>query len=183
MRNIYIYVLIPVVLLLAFLFMPGSGYFSAMKDLAAKHAAVAQKKADEKAAEDARRKQIEERAQADAKKRQDQRDAEERAKEQKKIKEYEDAMRQLKDEADKYLAEADKNQKDANALELQLNDLRSNKEKTNRETFELSKQVELAKIARRNAELEIQRMVDMVAQRLGASYLAQMPPPAPAKSN
>lgn len=183
MRNIYIYVLIPVLLLLAFLFTPGSGYYSSMEQLAAKHAAADKKKAEEKAAEEARRKQVEERAQLDAKKRQEQRDAEERAKEQKKVKEYEDAMRQLREEADKYVAEADKNQQETNSLELQLNELRSNKEKSNRETFELSKQVELAKIARRNAELEIQRMVDMVAQKLGASSLAQMPPPPAPKSN
>lgn len=183
MRNIYIYVLIPVVLFAAFLFTPGGGYFSAMKELEDKNAKVALQKQQEKDAEELRRKQIEERATADAKKRQEQRDAEERAKEQKKIKEYEDAMRLLKDEADKYVAEADKNQKDTNALELELNQLRSTKEKVNREAFDLSKQVELAKVARRNAELEIQRMVDMVAQRLGASSLAQMPPPPAPKSN
>lgn len=183
MRNIYIYLLIPVLLLLAFLFAPGGGYFSSMKELDAKHAAAELKKAELKAADDVRRKEVEERAQADAKKRQEQRDSEERAKEQKKIKEYEDAMRQLRDEADKYVAEADKNQKESNALELQLNELRSTKEKVNTETFELSKQVELAKISRRNAELEIQRMVDIVAQKLGASSLAQLPPPPAPKSN
>lgn len=172
------YIIVPVVLLGVFLFF----YNGALKEMAERETAKKAEIAKVKAAEDARRADIEAKAAADAKRRQAEREAEERAKEQKKIKEYEDAMRQLKDEADKYLAEADKNQKDANALELQLNDLRSQKERINRETFELAKQVELAKIARRNAELEIQRMVDMVAQKVGASSLAQMPPPpAPAK--
>jgi membrane-associated HD superfamily phosphohydrolase len=172
------YIIVPVVLLGVFLFF----YNGALKEMAAKEAAKQEEVAKVKAAEDARRAEIERKAAEDAKRRQAEREAEDRAKEQKKIKEYEDAMQQLKDEADKYLAEADKNQKDANALELQLNDLRSTKEKTNRETFELAKQVELAKIARRNAELEIQRMVDMVAQKVGASSFAAMPPPpAPAK--
>lgn len=173
------YIIVPVVLLGVFLFF----YNGALKEMADREIQKKAEIAKVKAAEDARRADIEAKAAADAKKRQEQRDAEDRAKEQKKIKEYEDAMRQLKDETDKYLAEADKNQKETNALELQLNDLRTLKEKTNRETFELAKQVELAKIARRNAELEIQRMVDMVAQRVGASSFAQMPPPPPAKKD
>lgn len=173
------YIIVPVVLLGVFLFF----YNGALKDMAAKEAVKKEEVAKVKAAEDARRIEIEKKAAEDSRRRQAEREAEDRAKEQKKIKEYEDAMRQLKDETDKYLAEADKNQKDANALELQLNDLRTLKEKTNRESFELAKQVELAKIARRNAELEIQRMVDMVAQRVGASSFAAMPPPpAPAKN-
>lgn len=173
------YIIVPVVLLGVFLFF----YNGALKEMAAKEVAKQEEAAKVKKAEDERRAEIEKKAAEDAKRRQAEREAEDRAKEQKKIKEYEDAMRQLKDEADKYLAEADKNQKDANALELQLNDLRSLKEKTNRETFELAKQVELAKIARRNAELEIQRMVDVVGQKVGASSFAAMPPPpAPPKN-
>lgn len=179
MKNLYIYVLIPVVLFVAFLYAPGVGYNSAMKELEAKNQRIKAEKAAAKAAEDARRAEIERKATEDAKKRQEQRDAEERAKEVRKLKDYEDAMRQLRDEAAKYAAEADGFQKETNALELQLNELRSLKEKSNREVFELSKRVELAKVDRRNAELEIQRMVDMVAQRLGASSLAAMPPPAP----
>lgn len=171
------YIIVPVVLLGVFLFF----YNGALKEMAERESAKKAEVAKVKAAEDARRAEIEKKAAEDSKKRQDQRDAEERAKEQKKVKEYEDAMRQLKDEADKYLAEADKNQKEANALELQLNELRSTKEKVNRETFDLAKQVELAKVARRTAELEIQRMVDMVAQKVGASSFAQMPPPPPSK--
>lgn len=182
MKNLYVYVLLPLVLMLAFLFTPGAGYFSSMKELEEKSRRVAAEKAAAKAAEDARRLEIERKAQEDSKKRQEQRDAEDRAKEQRRIKEYDDAMKQLRDEAAKYAAEADAFQKEANALELQLNELRTTKEKTNREVFELAKQVELAKVNRRNAELEIQRMVDMVAQRLGASSLASMPPPpAPTK--
>lgn len=173
------YIIVPVVLLGVFLFF----YNGALKEMAAKEVAKQEEAAKVKKAEDERRAEIEKKAAEDAKRRQAEREAEDRAKEQKKIKEYEDAMRQLKDEADKYLAEADKNQKDANALELQLNELRSLKEKTNRETFELAKQVELAKIARRNAELEIQRMVDVVGQKVGASSFAAMPPPpAPPKN-
>lgn len=180
MKNLYIYVLIPAVLFVAFLYTPGVGYNSAMKELQAKNERIKSEKAAVKAAEDARRADIERKATEDAKKRQEQRDAEERAKEARKVKDYEDAMKQLRDEAAKYASEADGFQREANSLELQLNELRSLKEKSNREVFELSKQVELAKIDRRNAELEIQRMVDMVAKRVGASSFAAMPPAAPA---
>lgn len=172
------YIIVPVVLLGVFLFF----YNGALKEMAAREEQKKAQVAEAKAAEDARRADIERKAAEDARKRQAEREADERAKEAKKVKDYEDAMKQLKDEADRYAAEADGFQKETNALELQLNDLRSTKEKTNREVFELIKQVELAKVSRRNAELEIQRMVDMVAQKLGASSFAAMPPPpAPKK--
>ena len=170
------YVIVPVVLLGVFIFF----YNSALKEMAARDLAKKAEAAKVEAAEQARRAEIERKAAEDARKRQEEREATERAKEQKKIKDYEDAMRLLKDEADRYLAEADKNQNEFNALELQLSELRNLRDKAQRESFALAKQVELAKVERRNAELEIQRMVDMVAQRLGASSLAQMPPPAPA---
>lgn len=171
------YIIVPVVLLGAFLVF----YQGALKEMAQKEERKQQEIAVAKAADDARRADIERKASEDAQRRQAEREAEDRAKEEKKIKEYQDAMRQLKEEGDRYAAEADAFQKETNALELTLGERRTLKEKTNQETFELAKQVELAKISRRNAELEIQRMVDMVAQRLGASSLAQMPPPPPVK--
>ena len=172
------YIIVPVVLLGVFLFF----YNGALKEMAQREEQKKVEVAKAKAIEDARRAEIEKKAAEESRKRQAEREAQELAKEQKKIKEYEDAMKQLRDEAAKYASEADAYQKEANALELQLNELRTLKEKTNREVFELTKQVELAKVSRRNAELEIQRMVDMVAQRVGASSFAAMPPPpAPPK--
>ncbi len=58
------------------------------------------------------------------------------------------------------------------------------KDKLSRETFDLAKQVELARIARRNAELEIQRVTEMIHRRASDSALVKPPviPPAPAKS-
>lgn len=172
------YIIVPVVLLGVFLFF----YRGALAEMDQREIAKQAEIAKVKAAEDARRADIERKAAEDSKKRQAEREAQELAKEQKKIKEYEDAMKQLRDEAAKYASEADAFQKETNALELQLNELRTQKEKSNREVFELSKRVELAKVDRRTAELEIQRLVDMVAQRVGASSLAAMPPPpAPKK--
>lgn len=170
------YIIVPIVLLGVFIFF----YRGALQEMAAKDERLRLEAAALQAAEDARRAEVEARAAADAKKRQDEREAQERAKEEKKIKDYEDAMKQLRDETGRYASEADALSKQANELEVQLTELRNLKEKTNREAFELAKQVELAKVQRRNAELEIQRMVDMVAQRVGASSMAQMPPPPPA---
>lgn len=173
------YIIVPVVLLGVFIFF----YRGALQEMAAKDERKRIEAAALQAAEDARRKEVEARAAEDARKRQEEREAVERAKEEKKIREYEDVMTQLRDEAARYSAEADALSKQANALEVELAELRTLKEKTNREAFELAKQVELAKVRRRNAELEIQRMVDMVAQRVGASSLAQMPPPPPPGRN
>jgi chromosome segregation ATPase len=136
--------------------------------------------ADKTKAEEAERKRIvDEKASIDAKKRQDERDAAELAKERKKQTDYDDAMKKLKDEADDYAAQAAKLSKEAADLETQISQTRSDKERLARETLELNKQLELAKINRRNAELEIQRMVDMVGRKLNDSSIAAMPPPPP----
>jgi multidrug resistance efflux pump len=66
------------------------------------------------------------------------------------------------------------------ALDIAISQARSNKEKLNRETFDLSKEVELAKINRRNAEIEIQRMVEIAGKKMSDSSVAIPPPPAPA---
>ncbi|MDP2138309.1 MAG: hypothetical protein Q8J74_10700 [Candidatus Didemnitutus sp.] len=171
------YLIVPFVLLGAFVVF----YKGALKEMEAKELRKQQQLAQVQAADDARRVELERRASEDARKRQEQRDAEERAKEEKKERDYQDMMAQLSSETSGYVVEADAFQREINALEVQLGEMRTSKEKTNNEVFELAKQVELAKISRRNAELEIQRMVDMVAQRLGASSLAQIPPPPPAK--
>lgn len=89
-------------------------------------------------------------------------------------------MKTLQDEAANYAAEADKLAKEAADLENEISQTRADREKLNREALEIAKQVELAKINRRNAELEIQRMVDMVAKKVGASSVAN-PPALPAQ--
>ncbi len=180
MKNLYLYVIIPGILFLAFVLTPGVGYVSAQKDMAAKEEtrqAAVKAKQD---AEDARRRAIEAKAAEDAKQRQLEREQKEREKADKKARDYSDAIQKLNDDIALYSGEADKLALDASNLELQLNTLRNNKEAANRAAFDLSKQVEFAKVNRRNAELEIQRMVDIVAQRLNASPLSAPPPPPPA---
>jgi chromosome segregation ATPase len=64
-------------------------------------------------------------------------------------------------------------------LQHELDTLRSQRESESNHEFDLTKQLEVARIAQRNAELETQRMVDMIAARADRSSLTAMPPPPP----
>ena len=65
---------------------------------------------------------------------------------------------------------------------LQLDQLRKQRDQLSRETFDIAKQVELARVARRNAEMDEQRWIEMIANRAASSQMAQIPPPpAPAR--
>lgn len=182
MKAFYLYIIAPLVLLLVFLFTPGSGYFAAQKKIAAKVAALEAKQEEERAEADRKRKEIEAKAAEDARDRQAKRDAEERARIEKREREYQDVIDKLNKDITEFSSEADKFAKEAADLDIELAKLRARKEQAAREAFELAKQVELAKINRRNAEIDIQRMVEMVAQRLSSSPLsAPPPPPAPTR--
>lgn len=180
MKNLYLYVIIPGVLFLAFLFTPGVGYVPAQKEMVRKEEVRQAAVAAKQAAEETKRKDIEAKAAEDAKQRQAEREQKERERAEKKERDYQEAIQKLNDDIALFSGEADKLAKEASDLELQLNNQRNQKEAANRMAFDMAKQVELAKVNRRNAELEIQRMVDMVAQRLNASPLSAPPPPPPA---
>ena len=61
------------------------------------------------------------------------------------------------------------------ALETELTELRANKEKVNAKSLEVMQATELARIAKRNAELEIQRLTEMVARKAAGTSLAALP--------
>jgi septal ring factor EnvC (AmiA/AmiB activator) len=167
------YLIVPLILAAVF----GFYYKSALNDMHAKEVAN-QVKADKIKAEEKKRKdEVELKATADAKKRQDERDLADREKQLKKEAEYNDAMKKLRDEAKDYADQAEKLGKQIADIEAQIAQTRTEKDKLTRETLELAKAVELAKINRRNAELEIQRMMDMVAKKLNDSSIAASPPP------
>lgn len=173
----WMYIIFPGVMLAGFLVI----YLSHKKEAEDKErshiAAVAQKKADE----DTKKKAAEAKAREDAKKRQDERDAEEKKKEEDKAAKQAADDKKVKDATAEYTAKAATATKEVSSLEAELDRLRKEKDKTNRETFEIAKQVELARVARRNAELEIQRMTAMIAKRVSDSFLVRPPyvPPAP----
>ena len=93
------------------------------------------------------------------------------------------ADKKVKDQTAEYTAKGAAAQKQVDALEAELAKLRKDKDATSRESFELAKKVELARVARRNAELEIQRMTEMVSRRAADSSLTRPPviPAPPAK--
>lgn len=172
------YFIVPALLLGGFIFL----YRGATEQMEKKELKHKAEQAAVKAEEDARRKEVETRAQLDAEKRQKEREKEEQAKILKKEKDYNDAMAKLKHEADGYAAEVTKLTNESNQLEIALVNGRILRDKTSRESFELSKEVELAKITRGRAELEIQRLIEMVGTKAAASTLAALPPPpAPVK--
>lgn len=172
------YVIIPVFFLIVF-----GVYYSqvAKPQMEAQVQAKEQQIQKEKDEEEAHRKEIETKAAEDARKAQAARDEKEKQRLDRLQRQKEEQDRLVRDETAKYENEAAKLSKDIAAMELQIADLRNKREATNRDVLELSKKVELAKIDRRNAELEIQRMYDMVAQKIDNSFLARMPPPPPAK--
>ena len=168
------YVILPVALLILF----GGYYFKVAKpEMAATVLADEKRIADERAAEEAKRKEIEAKAQDDARKAQAVRDAKEHERLEKAQRDKDEQDRKVLDETVKYEKEADKLSKQIADLEMEITNLRNKREDMNREVLELAKKVELTKIDRRNAELEIQRMYDIVAQKVAASSLTQAPPP------
>jgi len=174
------YVIIPIVLLALFSVV----YVQHSKESEQK--AILKKQTEDKAREeDAAKKRVaEQRARDDADKRTKARDKEEADKETAKQAKYQADIDVIKKDTAKYASDAEGYAKQAASLDAELNTLRVNKEKLIRESFELDKKVELAKIDRRNAELEIQRMTDMIAKRASDSAMAKMPPvvaAAPAK--
>lgn len=90
------------------------------------------------------------------------------------------ADKKVADDTNASKAEGDRLRKEAMALEQQLKKLHEDKDRVNREAFELAKQVELGEVARRNAELESARMTEMIARRAASSAMATVPPPPPA---
>ena len=157
-------------------------YLSATKQHEERERQRAAQVAAKKAAEDARKADIEAKAREDAEKRAAQRAADEAKKEADRVAKWDAEGQKIQDATNKYNADADASAKKAAELEVQLTALRADKEKLNREAFDLAKGVELGKIARRDAELEIQRTTAMIARRAEQSTLTKLtvvtPPPS-----
>jgi uncharacterized membrane protein YgaE (UPF0421/DUF939 family) len=179
----WMYLIFPGIMLAGFMVF----YFSHAKEAEEKerkHIADVAKAKDEA---DRKKKDAEAKAREDAKKRQDEREAEEKKKEDDKAAKQAADDKKVRDQTAEYTAKASAATKQLQAAEAELDRLRKEKDKTSRDTFDMAKQVELARIARRNAELEIQRMTEMVSQRAAASAMTRPPiipiPPAPGKSS
>src|SRR5262245_16928635 len=177
----WLYLIIPAIMLGLFLFIYFPHVEKTHKKEEDRKAAVAKKKAED----DEKKKVAEAKARDDAKKRQDERDAEDAKKQKEKEDKQAADDKKVRDQTAEYTAKANAASAEVQKLEGELDRMRKEKDRLSRETFDLAKQVELARIARRNAELETQRITDMLAKRAADSSLTRMPAiptPPPAKS-
>ena len=176
----WMYLIFPGIMLAGFLVF----YLSHKKAAEEKERIAIAKAASDKAEADKKKKEAEQKAREDAKKRQDEREAEDAKKEAEKAAKQAKDDKMVRDQIAEFTAKADAAQKQLTALEAELDRMRKEKDKVSRETFDLAKQVELNRIARRNAELEIQRQTEILIRRASESSMTKPPPipPAPAKS-
>jgi hypothetical protein len=160
-----LYIVVPVVLTLGF-----SGlYYTHITDAKAEAVAIrlAEEKADAEAG--AKKAEAERQAREDAERRTAERLAEEKRKEEERAAKWAAAGKQIADETASFIDQAAKNAAEVTALEAKLASLRKEKEAAGRVVFETASAVEAARVKKRNAELEIQRLVEMVARRGGTS--------------
>lgn len=153
-------------------------YFAFRKEAEIKEKQRHEQLVADRKAEEERKAAIETKAREDAAKRTEERAAADAKKEADKLAKWEADSKKIQEATDESNAKADAYAKQISNLEIELNTLRTNKEKLNREAFEFAKQVEAARVNKRNAELEIQRMTDMIATRASDSMLTRMPPVA-----
>lgn len=175
----WLYVVAPACMLAVFLFF----YFSFAKELEERDRVAAQKAVAAQVAEAARKADIEQKARLDAERHAAERAAENARKEQERIDKWNAVSKDIQDQTDAYNKEADGYAQTVAERQQQLEKLRKEKEEANRAYLEALKDVELARVNKRTAEMEIQRMTDMIAARAAASAMATPPaPPAPSRS-
>jgi hypothetical protein len=156
-------------------------YFDSKAEWEAKEKARLEEVARVKADAEQKKQVAEAKAREDAERRNAERTAEEAKTAKDKQDKYDADMRRIQDDTDRANAMAEKYAKQVSELTIELDTLHKQKDALTREDFELEKKVELARVARQNAELEIQRTVEMIATRADQSAMAKPPPPPPPK--
>jgi hypothetical protein len=169
------YYIVPIVLLALF----GGLYWQHMGEMDRKIAAQKAEQARVQAIEDGKKKEAERKAREDADKRIAEREAAEKKKDDEREAKRKADIDKIKTETERYNTQLADLNKEGAKMEKELSDLRAQKEKLGRDAFESAKKVELALIEKRNAELQVQRMAEMVAKRANDSTLAKLPPPPP----
>lgn len=139
--------------------------------------------AEQKAADEAKKQEAEQKAAADAKKHEQDRLADEAKAEADKQAKYEADLNRIKTDTTKTAASVTRYASHVSEMEIELDTLHKKKEAATRDEFETEKQVELAEIQRRTAELDSQRMVEMIAKKADASALTKGAPASPAPTS
>lgn len=150
-------------------------YTTHLKEAEIKEKARLEKKAREDAEAEAAKKTREDQARKDAADRAAKREQEEKEKEAKKLADWQKANKEIQDSIDQHNAKADEYSKLISRLDIELSTLRANKEKLNRENFDVARDVEAARIEKHTSELEIQRITDLIAKRAADSSLTRAP--------
>ena len=171
----WMYLIFPAVMLGIFLFF----YQQDMAQVTLREQARADAAKKEKDDADAKKKAAEEQARVSAEKRaKDQKDADDKVAADREGRWQADSKK-IKDETDKNQTQADSLAKEGSDLEVELEQLHQQRETLNREDFDLLKKVELTRVDQQNADMEIQRKVEMIARRADDSSMTQLPPPPP----
>ena len=123
---------------------------------------VAAEAAAARQADDAARAERQHLAAADAARRAEERAQREREREEAKRQEFDALLARIAGQASLHEKRAAALAASVFAAEQRLAVLRTQKEQTNREAFDLARSVELQRIDRRNAEIELQRMTRML---------------------
>jgi hypothetical protein len=167
----WFYVLFPSALLALFVVF----YLSSREETLQREREHAAQVARDKADADAKKQIAEQKAHEDADKRAAERKAEDDKAAADKEAKYAADMAHIKAETDKANAEGDVYAKKVSELSIELDTLRKQRDELTEQSFNLEKQVDLKQIERRNAELEIQRYTEMLANRADGSIMAKMP--------
>lgn len=164
-----LYLLAPIVLLAVF----GGFYWQHTRTAATESTDKAAAIIAAERAELANKTEAEHRARADAEKRSAERTAEEAKRDVEKRARTEEENRRIATDTATHRAQVAALTAETAALQAQLTALQTRRATLNTEAFALAKEVELARIAKRNAELEIQRLTDMVARQAANTTLAK----------
>lgn len=171
----WFYFIVPLIGLTIFLFYYFAFAEEAQKKEVARKAEIARKVKEE----DDRKKVLEEKARLDAEKKAKERADAEAAKELERVTKWSDAGKKIQDETDDANKAISELTAKIGGQEKELAELRRKKETANRNLIETARQVELAKIARRSAEIEIQRMTSFLVKKAEDTALS-VPVAAPA---
>jgi flagellar motor protein MotB len=164
------YIIAPLILLAVF----GAVFWQNNKAAGAKAAQIAAERAVVETAERQRKEGVERKAREDAGKRAAAREAEEQKKEEERRLKWEADLTRIAAETAQYQTELAAAAGELAGLEKQLAGLRSELERRDRETFDAARDTELLAIKKRNTELEIQHLVQIVAARAATNAAASL---------
>ncbi|MGH7995702.1 MAG: hypothetical protein ACREFX_05050 [Opitutaceae bacterium] len=163
----WMYVIFPGLGLVIFLIF----YVSFSKEQAALQLRRDKEVAAQQARADAKKRAAEEKATAEALRREQQQQQDLARQKAASEKKWNDDTAAIRADIAKYSGEADAFAKKASNLDIELDALNRERDQESRKDFDLLKAVEQANVEQRDAELQIQRMVAMIAQRADQSVL------------